>query len=444
MSQILGDGQGPIDQAVLERPLIDLANVDGSLLVSSILEGDSTDLPTVATFGHRLAYDRFGDGFYFILEDDVSPTALTPTEVRALNNENEDVAFTVSAVSGLKTKIVGLLFDLPVTLTGYNVVALDSGSWMGFEKSTDTTDGMDGTWTEVEDPASGAYLDGAVNPEFLTRTKVLEGVINVRGVRLLHNGNTDIDMLSFHVYGGPGTLADPDRMRIWSPTEEEVIDANGLNFGNSPRRSSADLRFRVKNTSPFVTAVAVTVGLDGLNDHTSPDPDRQFLLSEDNGRTFAGDINIGTLAPGQVSSLLTLRRVTPSNADVGQWTARLLVSAAGGVEEWSEYVYYEANDGVPTPHIWYIYPPSGQAGDSVQVVGFGFGTAQATYGGVVQYADVNQAILDWDEVAAGGSAYTGARAIQSPNDVVNVEHQRILVAVPALAADDYFQVETNG
>jgi hypothetical protein len=108
------------------------------------------------------------------------------------------------------------------------------------------------------------------------------------------------------------------------------------------------------------------------------------------------------------------------------------------------YIYLgDVSNNVPTPHIWYIYPPSEFAGNNVTIVGQGFGTSQAARNGAAKYDDVPVVVNTWSQTAAGAHAYDAARAIQAANDVVNVEHQRILVTLPNPAVDDFFTVETD-
>jgi hypothetical protein len=251
--------------------------------------------------------------------------------------------------------------------------------------------------------------------------------------------------MAMHFYGSPGSLATTDRIVFWDSATDVEGDVNALNFGDSPRHSSADKRFRVKNTSSTVISAAVTLSLESLTDPgPGPDTHTMMMLSKDNGRTFSASVNVGTLSPGQISQVILLRRVIPAAADLGTWAARVIASGAGGVEESVEYTYLgDVSMNVPTPHVWYVYPPSGLAGTQVDIVGSGFGPTQPTYAGVIEYGGVPQAPLGWAETAAGAHAYDGARVIQSPNDVVNVEHQRITVDVPNPAVDDYFTVETN-
>lgn len=448
MSQFIDDqGQASVDGGSLTTQgdtLLDLTRILGPQLLPSPELIVPSSFPT--PIGHRLSYDRYSSGFYFVLEDDLSATAMTLGQRQALNSEAEATALTVNAVSGAKTKVFGFVFTESMDISGYYLVtSLATATWVNMEYSNDTTTGFDGTWTPVTTSLPGAFVDGAVNPEYRTRPAALTKCENVKAIRFKSQGGTALALQCIHLFGAPGSSATVNRLKFWDPTADTGAGVDVANFGDAPRRSSADVRFRVKNASATIVSAAVTLSVETLTTAGGAgEPDKQLLLSKDGGRTFAASINIGTLAPGQVSSVIVLRRVTPSTAALGTWAARVYVSGSGGITEGQEYIYFgSVSDNVPTPHVWYVYPPVGVVGTQVEVVGSGFGTSEAQYAGTCKYGGVTQSPVSWVETAAGVDAYNAARAIQAPNNVVKVEHQRVTVLVPNPAVDDYFTVETN-
>jgi hypothetical protein len=79
---------------------------------------------------------------------------------------------------------------------------------------------------------------------------------------------------------------------------------------------------RVKNVSPTKTAANVRVSFDIVTDSAAPSVPGQFFVSFGGG-AFLSQVNVGTLAPGAISGPITVRRVTPSNAQLGLWLPRI-------------------------------------------------------------------------------------------------------------------------
>ena len=65
--------------------------------------------------------------------------------------------------------------------------------------------------------------------------------------------------------------------------------------------------------------------MDVLTDG-SPSVPGQHTLSFGGG-SFLSQVNVGDLAPGAVSGIVTFRRVTPSNAQLGLWSFRVFAES---------------------------------------------------------------------------------------------------------------------
>lgn len=90
----------------------------------------------------------------------------------------------------------------------------------------------------------------------------------------------------------------------------------------------------------------------------------------------------------------------------------------------------------PTPIIWFLDPSFGRSGDSIKVVGFGFGDLESTYSGVVQllYPDVGWVtvpVLGWQVYPAQPNAYTPTRVMDLLVGRVDMQHTVIEITVPA-------------
>jgi hypothetical protein len=116
-----------------------------------------------------------------------------------------------------------------------------------------------------------------------------------------------------------------DNLVLYDSASDERVGAAYFDFGDVRQTSSADKQFRVHNNSVAQTASTITISCETLTD-TTPSVPPQFTFSTD-GTTFSATVTIASLAPGATSSALTVRRVTPSNATLSLWWARIVASA---------------------------------------------------------------------------------------------------------------------
>lgn len=192
--------------------------------------------------------------------------------------------------------------------------------------SSDTTNGIDGTWTQIQGQiGSGAEAVGLLNPQPVGSTKLRTHIasstqLGIRAIKVNFNTNGNGTCTTAHLYGEPSPGENQDRVEIWHPTLDERVPPAYFDLGDVPRSSTEDKTFRIKNMSPDKTAQAIRVAMEALTD-TTPSVPGQFTISQ--GGSFAAQQTIGDLAPGAVSSVLTLRRVTPSNARLSIWAHRL-------------------------------------------------------------------------------------------------------------------------
>ncbi len=191
--------------------------------------------------------------------------------------------------------------------------------------SSDTTNGVDGTWTQFSTFSNPIQ----VTPNYRSSVQSLVA-LGVRAISFENNQDSFAGSLgALHVYGSisPGQSG-LNRLAVWHPTSDSPIPPAHLDFGDTPRSSSADKIFRIKNLSDTYLANDVEVNFEAIT-NTTPSVPGQYLLSLD-GSTFQSAISVGDLSPGAISPPVILRRVTPSNAVLSVWTFRLIVDAQGG------------------------------------------------------------------------------------------------------------------
>ncbi len=269
--------------------------------------------------GLRMAYDRDGSTVVYI-NTTSGITTLTSAQVITLNNENAD-AYTANAGS------MAIIFPELRDLAGYFMQNNDNsnrgadGGWTSIQVSADTTNGVDGTWTTI----ASSVLTGQNNPYSPNyRTNITAttqtGIKAIKGN--MYNGGT---VTTIHLYGSPSAGQNPNRLALWDPTLDQALTGAYFDWGDVPQGSSATITFRVKNLSTTLTANSVQLSLNALSD-TSPTLVSQHSLSSD-GVTFASTASAGTLAPGTISGVMTLKRTLSSTATLSLWVLRVLAVA---------------------------------------------------------------------------------------------------------------------
>jgi len=266
--------------------------------------------------GRRMAYDRNGSaGFYH--DGTTAPTMLTPAQMASLNDE----ADVNDLVMPAGTQYLAILFPQRRDLAAWGGRFGTQGTYV-LQTSNDTTNGQDGTWTNITGPVSNTSFDPA-NP--LNRTTFMTGSVSgVGAVRFDITGlGADMHAYGVHLYGGITAGQTLDRLTFTDLFSNPLL-GGALDQGDPIQSSSADTELQVTNNSPTSTATSIEVFTDILTDAV-PSVAAQYLVSTD-GVNYAATVNIPSLAPGQ-SAPIWLRRVTPSNAELGAWAPRLICRA---------------------------------------------------------------------------------------------------------------------
>jgi hypothetical protein len=198
------------------------------------------------------------------------------------------------------------------------------GGAAGAQVSVDTTNGIDGTWTNIALPTSLRYT--TIPPRYRT-TIVAATASGIRGMRwnITSPASTGGFAPALQVYGTLTAGENPDRLELWHPTSDERVGAAYFDWGDVGRGSTGDLTFRVKNQSATLTADTITVSVDGL---AQPTPTVSGAHTLSNGGAFAATTSVASLAPGAISDVLTLRRILAANAALSVWTFRVNAVAA--------------------------------------------------------------------------------------------------------------------
>jgi hypothetical protein len=269
----------------------------------------------------RMAYDRDGTQVFKITAAGAI-SQLTSAELIAMNNEGED-GFTAVNYNGGSGSLV-FIFPESRDLDAFLSIRGGYGpNGMTVSVSSNTTNGLDGTWTTI---STAMPLGVVVKPSYRTAI-VSTTALGIKAVKFgaIASGANDWVPTALHLFGEPVPGANPNRLELWHPTLDEKLPPAYFDWGDVPRSSSADRTFRVKNLSSSMTAGAVRVAMESLTD-TTPSVPAQHTISYGGG-SFLAQVNIGDLAPGAISGVVTLRRVTPSNAVLSLWSFRVFAES---------------------------------------------------------------------------------------------------------------------
>ncbi len=196
---------------------------------------------------------------------------------------------------------------------------------MTYWTSTDTTTGMDGTWTQQTVTGSAGY--NGPNPDSYRTDILTVSWLSVKSVQLLTTGaDYGMRINTWHLYGQPSSGQNPDSLRVWQPTTNAEV-TGPLDFGDVTQGSINVQQFRIANISSTYTANGpITISAETLYDAT-PSLIPQFTFSTD-GTTYSSSITLSSLAPGAVSSVLYVQDNTSSSAELGPWALRIVAIPA--------------------------------------------------------------------------------------------------------------------
>ena len=288
----------------------------------------------------RMPYDNDGTVF-------VTPAADLPytsgattypngTQLIALNGLATQLASTYAPIIAQKYLAWWWFFperrEITGMFAGYTMVNVAAwGLTPVVSGSSDSTNGLDGTW-EVASisgtlwPATG--ITGSVPQADSWRADIRavsftgpKSVLRVNGT-VGGTGFTTVSTTVIHVYGEKGAGQTPnDLIFIDHDTTPGAEYTAPEDFGDRPLGTSVTRQFRVKNASATLTANTINLQCN----------DADFSISTD-GTTWVTTINIASLAAGAESATLYVRNTTPAAGNplgprysrivalVGSWT----------------------------------------------------------------------------------------------------------------------------
>lgn len=272
----------------------------------------------------RLSWDRDGTEFgYTQLLPASTFTKISKSNEQILNREDGEYA----PISTSHRWV--WVFPQPMDIEAFFFSSNNAsffGTFSDLRGSPDTTDGMNGTWNQIQSTVPGR--DTVQNPGYRELIQLISDAPNPENaegiaalaVTLTSSGAAARRLRAMHIYGKPSSP--PDGLQLWHPTSDERLGPAALDWGDVPRDTANAREFRVKNLSPSNTATDIVVSMQALRP-TSPSIVGQHDFSDDNA-TFNPTVTIPSLSPGQISPVLWLRRTIDEVAQLGLVAARVI------------------------------------------------------------------------------------------------------------------------
>lgn len=284
------------------------------------MAGNYPDAP-----GPRIAYDRDGTQGYVLTP---GPTAVYSTisaaGLAAMNDEDSGDSVSVPSNNYWVMLYFPVLMDIVAYATWWGRDGLNAAQY-----SSDTTNGIDGTWTNF--PGTLAGNAGSVvglRNSIRTLTTPITGVKSVR-LRLAgsYGGYSDW-FYAMHLYGQPSATS--DRLEFWHPTLDQPLSQTPAHFdyGNVARTSVVTKDFRIKNLSTTLTASSIVVGVEANTDSAAPTFVSQTQFQY-NGGSYASTATLGALGPNTISQPFTVQLSTSTSTALSLWWQRYYAEAGG-------------------------------------------------------------------------------------------------------------------
>lgn len=266
--------------------------------------------PTVP--GRRMAWDDDGSiGFSYPNTGGVLVEISAQDKVD-LNGEDNDQWY----VSG--SRYVGVFFPELRDIDGIFIEPKSVNQYSAVDTSADTTNGIDGTWTNRIANYNDAANVASTFAHYRATGRIESlSVTGARAIRANMIGNDQT--FGYHVYGNISSGQTPDRLLF-------VDDSSGLEFTlpldyeDVPRGMAVDNVFKVKNNSSTLQANTVQLTAEALKFGSGA----WYTFSS--GGAFQATLNIGNLTATSSSSTITLRQIISTTAAVGLHAGRIQLS----------------------------------------------------------------------------------------------------------------------
>lgn len=233
--------------------------------------------------------------------------SLSSNEMAELNDEDYNDAHGDILTTGTHYMVV--FFPEPRTVLG--LFALARRSWSGpggpilLEGSTDSTNGLDGSWESANAP-SGYNGNSTQFDEWRKSVKPVSFSQAVRVIRIKFCGPEEQyrNSLICHVYGVKGSGQTPDDILFLDAEASDAEFTNPLDFGDRPAGTSTQHQIKIKNASTTKTANNINLYVE--------DPADIIRIAWSSSGPWQTTLNVASLASNTKSSVIYVKCETPA------------------------------------------------------------------------------------------------------------------------------------
>ena len=280
-----------------------------------------------------IAYDDDGtvvlwNGLVVIASDEDSPVGTVPQlpliampqgDMDQINDE-ETTAPTQSGQSNDASSWIVMLFLQDMEIDGgyYNVNPTHTGNAQWMASSTNTTNGIDGTWSDL----------GVTTPKDTTQADDYRDSItsmaesNVVAVTSFQGSDERFRWRQLHIYGAHTPGQTPDKLIFLDPDNSDNEYTKPLDFGDVPRGQTQKDTFKLKNNSSTFTANTISI----INEDLFGGASSWYTYSDDDV-SYSSSLNISSLGPGG-TQLTYIKQVVPDAQVVGVYVSRTRATVA--------------------------------------------------------------------------------------------------------------------
>ena len=206
------------------------------------------------------------------------------------------------------------------------------------EYSSDTTNGIDGTWTnglatlsDSNGDVIGVYSGISVSNSYRSQINAVNWS-NVRAIRWFSAGGGDllppaIILSNFHVYGTIPLTQSPDRLIAIDNDTGLEYDMN-QDWGDVPRGVTLDKEIKLRNNSSTLDASNITITFEDINPAPGGTSNTWHTIKEAGGAFGASLSYTGSILAGADSNLITVRLTIADDEDISLQEARMQINVA--------------------------------------------------------------------------------------------------------------------
>lgn len=270
--------------------------------------------PITISPNYRMPYDTDGAEMFFWSSQVPAIVNFTEEEKRGLNSENSTVVYSNNQPTG--QSMVGFVFPELRTITHYFL----SSSFIptSIEYSTDTTYGIDGTWSNIDQTTF--YTENGVSAKY--RTAINAITMNsgnpITGIRFVGTAS-NINIKAVHLYGSKYSIA--ERIVFWHPTLDQQASPSYFDFGDIAKGTESIKQFRLKNITTNRTANNITVSLDATTSKTPALTDQVSISA--NGIDYLSGFVVNSLSSNSVSNIFYIKKKATAESYYGPYSLRI-------------------------------------------------------------------------------------------------------------------------